>query len=86
MPVGSVLGEAARKPSKELNQELQRTKRQSVNLGTVGLCAQGQGLPRCKQKAEPCPAGVGGGGRGAGPVATGRKAEAGPRSEPVARR
>lgn len=54
--IGSVMREAARTPSKELNQELQRTKRQSVNLGTVGLCAQGPGLPRCKQKAAPCPA------------------------------
>lgn len=79
MPIRSVLGEGARKPSKELNQELQRTERQSVNLGTVRLCAQGQGLPRCKQKAEPCPARSWAGGHGG-------EAGAGLSREPVARR
>ena len=48
--------EESRKLYKELKQESQRTKRQSMNLGTVGLCARGPGLPRCKQEAELCPA------------------------------
>lgn len=62
--------EKLRKPYKELNQELKRTKRQSVNLGTVGLCAQGLDGPNVNRRLNSAPP-------GAGTVVTGRKADAG---------